>query len=114
MTTIDLKSKFTELDARRTAAVQVLDAAIEDIRALLDLDKHLVRLGLQDAHQLEHEQSPNLGSHDEVRERAGLAVRYHTLTRQHESQDKSGLLHRSACGTLRSGAGGRYGAVTVV
>ena len=48
------------------------------------------------------------------RERAGLAVRYHTLIRQHESQDKSGLLHRSACGTLRSGAGGRCGAVTVV
>lgn len=70
MTTIDLKSKFTELESIRDGAVKLLDAAIEDIRALLDLDNHLVRLGLQDTHQLEHEEPwPHAGQDvEEVQE----------------------------------------------
>ena len=54
MTTIDLKSKFEELETRRKADVQALDETIDAIRTLLDLDKHLVKLGLQPEHQLRH------------------------------------------------------------
>jgi transposase-like protein len=58
---LDLSSKFMELEIRRQADVQALDETIEAIKDLLDLDRKLVKFGLQTDHQLVHPEAVPAG-----------------------------------------------------
>jgi hypothetical protein len=52
--TVDLRSKFEELEARRKFHVEGLDAAVGGQELLRTLDRHLLELGLHEELQLEN------------------------------------------------------------
>ena len=61
---VDLKAKFDELDARRRFHIDGVDAAVEAMAQLRQLDRHLVQLGLHDELQLEHTQAVDPPLHE--------------------------------------------------